>query len=146
MPCPADTTIQYNIRLHTDPQTTQVKLNRQLTFCLKINGANITGKVLELGVDLIGDNVAISTDVDAITLRFPWAPSFVTIRGFTFPDSGNRREILGRFIATDLKEAPVRVSADADPPEAADPPAPPPPPPPPGPDSGDTGTGTGTTT
>lgn len=133
MPCPSDTTIQYNIDLHTDPVGGQVNVEGHFTFCLKIEDEAITGLVEELSEPLTGTNEVLGpSDVHRISLQFFWEPSQISLEGFTYPESGNRREFLGRFNASApeglLKARAVREQLLQ------------------GPDSGDTGTATGTQT
>lgn len=134
MACPAGTTIQYNLDLFTDPREGQMRPESHFTFCLIINGNTVTGVVDELGVPVTGTNFVLGkSGLHRITLNFFWSPSVISLQGFTFPESGRRREFLARFVAfepdTDFSggdDKDVRVLV--------------------GPDPGETGTGTGNNT
>ena len=139
MACPGNTTIQYTITLNSDPDNAgQVKTRGQFTFCLVINGNDITGTVDELGVTLSGQKMDLNSGVERMALTFAWHPSRVTIRGFTSPDAGGRRELIGRWIAS---ARPAESVEEDDRQEAAAAVVPPL-----GPDVGETGTGTGQST
>lgn len=131
---PAGTTIQYNLNLFTDPRDGQLRPEGHFTFRLTIDGNIITGVVDELGVPVTGTNFAHGqSGIHRVTLNFLWSPSFISMKGFTFPETGSRREFMGRFVAFEPEtvslsgdEKDVRVN--------------------PGPDIGETGTGTGNNT
>lgn len=113
MACPQGTTIRYDLDLNTDPENGRVKVDQLLTFCLIINGSVITGTVDQLGVPLTGTNVPLANGVDSVTLDFRWGASRVILRGFTFPESAERREYVGRFNAvTPLAETDPRETAN----------------------------------
>lgn len=109
MACPSGTTHRYVLFLHTHPHpdTGAVRVRGRFTFCLVINSQTgaITGVVDESRVAVTGTNLPIGgTDIHRMTLEFFWNPSRVILDGFTFPESGGRREFVGRFIAV----APIR--------------------------------------
>ena len=136
MSCPPGTTIRYDIFFRTFPNamTHVVKVDERLTFCLTISGTTITGTVNSI-VTLDGTNQPLAAGVDAISLNFRWGNTRVFADGFTFPESGGRREILLRFTA----RAPGFLNSREESPETTettlDTLVPP--------DEGDTGTGTG---
>lgn len=138
MACPDNTTIQYTITFNSDPSAGHVKTHGQFTFCLVIDGNDITGTVDELGVTLSGQKMDLNFGVERIVLTFAWSPSRVTIRGFTSPDAGGRRELIGRWIASALPAESIEGDDRQQAAAAL--------PPPVGPDVGETGTGTGQST
>lgn len=124
--------ITYTLDLQTNPVEGEVKASGRFRFSLTIKGNDITGVVEELSVPVTGTNHVIGGELDVhrMILEFLWAPSIISLEGFTYGETGERREFVGKFdaIANNTRaagtdEGGVQLFQ--------------------GPDPGDTGTGTG---